>query len=340
MASGRVGGTKSKISGTIGSEVYSLRRNPDGTYSQVVSAKAESVSYSNTEKQAAYRMATAVVEVAMRDLKEIGRISMQSGANRSKSLNAFSSINLSRVHDDMKANWYGGSRFLYFTKTSEVSLGGSFLISSGTLQRKTWEGTWHYFDFPIIMREDPRVYPIDWKEGGGFGFLLPEDGVTMRELLAQLNMTRRDMNVYVDFYKYEYWDEKSDPEDPQIVEAYQYCWMIVKTKADVPDNFVVTLGNVASVFDVQSNFDYIPLYCHRTRYFGLWHKVPFSDLEINILGQASFSVSYINGYKQISNSTLVSISDTGKWDWIESAPVDVFWSWLNESTPSRKPSPF
>ena len=37
MASGRVGGTKSKVSGTIGSEYTSLRRNPDGTYSQVVS---------------------------------------------------------------------------------------------------------------------------------------------------------------------------------------------------------------------------------------------------------------------------------------------------------------
>ena len=64
MASGRVGGTKSKVSGTIGSEVYSLRRNPDGTYSQVVSAKPETTTYTNTEKQAAQRRANLFCRLA------------------------------------------------------------------------------------------------------------------------------------------------------------------------------------------------------------------------------------------------------------------------------------
>ena len=41
MASGRVGGTRSKVSGQIGGEVYRIVKNDDGTYSQIVSVKGE-----------------------------------------------------------------------------------------------------------------------------------------------------------------------------------------------------------------------------------------------------------------------------------------------------------
>ena len=90
MASGRVGGTRSKISGKVGNEIYQVVRNPDGSYSQQVYEKPEIVQTAQTPKLQAQRMITAMVESLMRDLKEVGRISMQSGVNRSKSLNAFS----------------------------------------------------------------------------------------------------------------------------------------------------------------------------------------------------------------------------------------------------------
>ena len=340
MASGRVGGTRSKVSGTIGSEVYSLRRNPDGTYTQVVSSKAESVSYSNTEKQAAYRMAAAVVEVAMRDLKAIGRISMQSGANASKSLNAFSSINLARVQDDMVANWYGGGQFLYPAKGSKLSLGGQFLISSGTLHVLGRVGAYYYDSFPMIMREKPNQYPADWMESGGTAISLPNDTMTMKEFLEYSGYTRRDSIVYVNFTNWKYWDESSDPDDPQIIDDYKYNWFILKFKATIPDAFVVTLNNVSEIFEVESNSDPIFLSCERTRMFGWFFKIPFEDLENNILGHAQFDISYINGFKQIGNSQLLPVANGGAWDWTDANPSQVFWSWLNESRPSVKPNPF
>lgn len=340
MASGRVGGTKSKVSGTIGSEVYSLRRNPDGTYSQVVSAKAETTTYTNTEKQAAYRMAAAVVEVAMRDLKAIGRISMQSGANASKSLNAFSSINLSRVQSDMVANWYGNGQFLYPTKGSKLSLGGQFLISSGTLHKVGRDWGYYYNGYPMIMRENPSQNPADWMDSGGVAIDMPNGNLTMKEFIEKLGYTRRDSIVYVCFTNWKYWDETTDPEDPQVIDDYKYMWFVVKFKATIPDNFVVTLANVSEVFEVESNSQPIFLSCQRTHKFGWFFKIPFEDLENNILGQAQFDISYVNGFKQISNSQLLPVDSIGTWQWTDEIPSRVFWSWLNESRPSVKPNPF
>ena len=90
MASGRVGGTRSKISGSVGDVVYQIKRNPDGTYTQIVYGKPEDVTQTITPRGQAQKMCTSMVEALMRDLKEVGRVCMQSAANKSKSLNAFS----------------------------------------------------------------------------------------------------------------------------------------------------------------------------------------------------------------------------------------------------------
>ena len=113
MASGRVGGTRSRVTGQIGSEVYRVVRNADGTYTQFVSAKGQQTSTYTTPKLQVQRMITAMVESMMKQLKPVARISMQSGANKSKSLNAFSSFNLHLVAQDCKAHWYGDNTFVY-----------------------------------------------------------------------------------------------------------------------------------------------------------------------------------------------------------------------------------
>ena len=285
-------------------------------------------------------MATAVVEVAMRDLKAIGRISMQSGVNASKSLNAFSSINLSRVQEDMKANWYGGGKFLYPAKGSKLSLGGGFLISSGTLHTNNRLGAYYYSGYPMIMRENPNSYPVGWKESGGIALTLPVQQIRFADLLLRMGYTRRDSIVYVNFTNWKYWDEDGDPEDPQVIDDYKYNWMIIRFKETIPDNFLVGLDNISEVFNIESNSEPVFLKCYRTMSFGWFFKIPFEDLENNILGHAQFDISYLNGYKQISNSVLSPVDPGSAWDWVEAIPSKVFWSWLNESSPSVRPNPF
>lgn len=104
MASGRVGGTRSKIRGQVGNVVYQVKRNDDGTYTQISYGKAEDVTATITPRLQAQRMCTSMVEALMRDLKEVGRISMQSAANKSKSLNAFSSYNQDLIKKGVDAN--------------------------------------------------------------------------------------------------------------------------------------------------------------------------------------------------------------------------------------------
>ena len=62
MARGRLGGTKSKIRGKVGSEVYQLKRDPNGTLLQSVYAMPESPTYSNSERQAKNRCIMGQIE--------------------------------------------------------------------------------------------------------------------------------------------------------------------------------------------------------------------------------------------------------------------------------------
>ena len=202
MASGRVGGTRSKISGQIGQEVYQIRKNPDGTYSQIVNAKGEiSVNYTTPRLQA-QRMCTSMVEAMMRDLKEVASISMQSAANKSKSLNAFSSYNLQLVARDCKANWFANNQFVYPELNrfdiKQRDLGGLYMLSSGSLQFNVFAGHAEY--------ENPSGglvnYPNATHTPEGVYFRLPNYGCTISEFLRANRMTRLDYVVCCFFGSY------------------------------------------------------------------------------------------------------------------------------------------
>ena len=220
MASGRVGGTKSKVSGTIGSEVYSLRRNPDGSYSQVISAKPETTTYTNTEKQAAQRMVTAMIEALMRDLTPVARISMQSGVNPSKSINAFSSFNLNKVREDMIANWYGNQKFVYPIKDSDVKLGGIYTISAGTLQLMQGEVNnigWSYDGWGLNGHKWFNKRVNHWV---GMQKRCVCSDNTLGTLLRESNMLRTD--VFVSVCNREYFIYNPELEEDEIVYKYDY----------------------------------------------------------------------------------------------------------------------
>ena len=87
MAVGRVGGTKSLISGQVGNTIYQIVPDGDGGYSQKVMAKPESYRYTNTDKQALQRMKICVVETAMKQMKRLLGISFQSARNKTASVN-------------------------------------------------------------------------------------------------------------------------------------------------------------------------------------------------------------------------------------------------------------
>ena len=336
MASGRVGGTKSKISGTIGSEVYSLRRNPDGTYSQVVSAKPETITYTNTEKQAAQRMITAMIEALMRDLTPVARISMQSGVNQSKSLNAFSAFNLNKVREDMIANWYGNQKFVYPVKDSDVKLGGIYTISAGTLQLMKGEVSnigysdtgWGYNGHKWFNK---RVSL--WV---GMQKRCNHAADNLGSLLRENNMLRTD--VFVSVCNREYYIYNPELEEDEVV--YKYDYVIAKLKDTLPDSTSLDELENDDVWEVTTNCDAIFHFCKDEQLFTVGSGIPFDNHDDHLLYYANFMISRRDGAKKVSSSTFKDVY-TGEDTWLYGhAPTNVFYSWMGAHITDRWPSPF
>ena len=347
MASGRVGGTKSKISGVVGSEVYSVRKNEDGSYSQVVSAKAENIRYSNTTLQAAQRMVAGMVEGLMKALKPIGTISMQSGANKSKSLNAFSQFNLMKVRDDMKANWYDSTNFLYPIKRPSsqdyIQTGGYWMISSGTLQYNlfSWFGyDDHYFTWmPTPVSDHYYFY--------GMKFEVKPNMATIRDFLDFHKITRRDMVCYV------WWETDTiyvpGSDDPLESEGLYYIKAAVNPY--LPDSAPVTSENLRNLFIVETNSECTVARC---QWHTAIHNTPDGLQDFLAIGRVcenwenimevgwhtAFSISYPDGHKKVSSSSFVNVLDFDPTPYMKRPPSMAFGSWVGMPEVRPFPSPF
>lgn len=336
MASGRVGGTKSKVSGTIGSEVYSLRRNPDGTYSQVVAAKPETTTYTNTEKQAAQRMVAAMIEGLMRDLTPVARISMQSGVNQSKSLNAFSSFNLNKVREDMIANWYGDQKFVYPVKDSDLKLGGLYTISAGTLQLMRGENSNHGWSSSGWGMFGHKWFNKRVSYWAGMQKRCTCSDNTLGTLLRENNMLRTD--VFVSVVNREYYVYNPELEEDEVV--YKYDYVIAKLKDTLPDSTPLDALENDDVWEVTTNCDAIFHFCKSDMIFTVGSGIPFDNYDDHILYYANFLISRRDGSKKISSSVFRNFSSDDA-TWLDGhAPTNVFYSWLGEHMDDHWPSPF
>ena len=347
MASGRVGGTKSKVSGTVGNEVYSIRRNEDGSYSQVVSAKAESVQYSNTDLQAAQRMVTGMVEGLMKGLRAIGTISMQSGANKSKSLNAFAQFNLMKVRDDMKANWYDSKNFYYPRKMRSIleyeQTGGYWMISSGTLQYNLF--SWFGFDdhsddwLPAQYALNYLFYGVKFEVTAGMS--------SIGDFLRYHKITRRDQVCYV------WWESKTTwPEsEEEPIQEDRYHYLIASINPYLADSTPISENALKSLFLIDSDtevFSGCPQWhtpqTHTPdgyRNFFCFGRLGTDDEEIIEIGwHTAFSISYPEGKKKVSSSSFQNVDNYDPDPYMTQPPAIAFGSWVNQPSVRPYPSPF
>lgn len=336
MASGRVGGTKSKKSGQLGDVIYQVRRNPDGSYSQIISAKGEYTETQTTPRLQAQRMVTAMVESLMRDLKPVGRISMQSGANKSKSLNAFSHHNLMRVAQDCKTNWYGNNQFVY-PKHSRFDmdvqdLGGPYMISSGTLQFELFNSLYH--------TNQPRQYlkgefTIS-NEFYGVKFLTPSDVQTYGQLLRRWRMTRLDAVVFCGL---RYYLDQPDPEEDGT-DVIKHHYLILTPNPAIRDEELISDDLLAQAFLINYSLPPVVGRAKDNSFVAYGWKTDIYNLDETYYYWAGFSISYADGRKKISSSQYSS-PDGGVFPWLRyAAPTNVFGSWMDEPGNTHYPSPF
>lgn len=336
MATGRVGGTRSKIAGQVGTEIYQVRKNPDGTYSQIVYAKGERIETETSETLQAQRMVTCIVEAAMRDLKPVGQISMQAYTAKTKSLNAFASFNLKLVADDCKANWYGNNRFYYPVRSMKGApneqLGGRFMLSSGTLQADVFDDILHYYDAAGNISGDWNVHDVF----AGVKFLIPPEVTTVGQFLKYHRMTRLDNVVFVVFHD---WVEES-PETGENQQYTRFSHLIAQINPTVRDDEVLTSDVWEKLFVWESDWRSCARLA-RDGSFGILGTMHDTyDLDEHITFWGAFTISYITGKKEVTSAYLLG-DDTGDEPYYaDAAPADVFYSWMNQPRLIPWPSPF
>lgn len=336
MASGRVGGTSSKKSGVLGSEVYRVVKNPDGSYSQIVQSKGVQTINRTTPRLQAQRMCMAMVESLMRDLKEIAKISFQSGANASKSLNAFSAYNVQLVARDCKAHWFDSVDFAYpfAQKYGEIggNLGGRFMISAGTLNRNLFRRLIYIqnaaVEFPQLGYGYVDFYGIEFKWKWGMK--------TLGEVLQYNGMTFLDKICFAGFFEGIYFK----PWEDEGIAKGEHRWVIASVNPALSAATAINRNTLSSIFSVKSSGTAVVL----PDYYNSRILIGF----VSLLEQdtescrywAGFSVSYLDGKKRVSASQYES-PDGSTTPWaLDQEPSKVFGTWMDEPWIKNYPNIF
>lgn len=336
MASGRVGGTRSKVSGQVGSNIYQVVRNDDGTYTQVVVAKGVRTEETTTPRLQAQRMVTSMVESLMRDIKPIASISMQSGANKSKSLNAFSSFNLRLVAQDCQAHWYDSKDFVYPARTNygteTEKLGGKFLLSAGTLQFNCFDSLCYQPQAHRIFKNYPSV------DGQFYGvrFNMGAAGQTVGQWLRTNRMTRLDLICFADFRDWYEYNETTEESD----EFTMWDYIILRVNPDVLDGDPINESTIQNLFLVESKTNPHLYFSKDGKFFAIGVDCNVEREEEYCWYYGAFTISYLEGKKKISSSYFVVPDGTTEPYWRNHAPTNVFGSWMGEPNNHHYPSPF
>lgn len=336
MAKGRVGGTKAKITGQVGTNIYQIRKNSNGTYSQISYVKGVRTETETSEKLQVQRMVTCMVESLMHDIKPVAQLSMQAAKNKTNSMNAFSSMNLRYVAQDCKDNWYDSKEFVYPLPSREwgknKDLGGLYRLSSGT-------GSLNHFS-RCFTSASPQLIMEGWTNPNanfvGLEFLIPEGCTTIGDYLRRARITRLDLVVFCAFH---FWLEQGgDDEDSAWLSRHEY--VIMRLSSLVSDSAPLNIDSLRALFSLQQSDDIAQLYWgkdNQSFYLGVQENLMRDD---NYFYGGAFTISCLTGKKLITDS---------HYDWLSSVhgpwlanqnPADVFGYWMNTPWIDPYPDPF
>lgn len=138
MARSRIGGSSGLFSGKVGDVIYSVTRNTDGTYRQLISANPAERENPNTEAQAKARLTMATIERAMFTFKDMMGTGFEGVAAGTNSISKFSELNVNKFKEDISSAW-DNDMYDYVwldvpLKGNKYAKDGEFIISQGSLR--------------------------------------------------------------------------------------------------------------------------------------------------------------------------------------------------------------
>lgn len=332
MAKSRVGGTKGMLTGQVGKDIYQIRNNGDGTYTQIVYAKGERTETTFTPKVQAQRMVTGMVESLMKQLKPVIGMSFQAGRNVTTSCNSFSAANIRLVQRDCQDHWDAHNAFVYPVKYKGYpdfsELGGPYMISSGSLTQDLFDEV--IFDDYAPAGWDNLPQGAEWLYGLRFDCRIGVD--TLEQFRQAHRMTILDKVVFAGFRNWlEY---EPDPEDPLLFAQHNY--FIASFNRQVSSAAILTRQTLASLFKFKTNMEPTILFARDNSAFCIGYPLNNSENDERFYYWAGFSEAHRTGKKLISTSFYGN--DVGDVPYLaDRQPSMVFGSWMGE--PQRKPYP-
>ena len=132
MARGRLGGTKAKIRGKVGSEIYQLKRDPNGALIQSVYGQNPNPTYTNTKAQAKNRCIMGQVERMWHWLPQIIKDSFASVPRGALSFQRFSKLNYPLLREDFDTHFSENNVYSWVPKREMQAPAGTWLLTDGT----------------------------------------------------------------------------------------------------------------------------------------------------------------------------------------------------------------
>lgn len=131
MARGRLGGTKSKIRGKVGSQVYQCKRASDGSLMQSVYQAPENVRYSNTDAQAKARMIMGQIQRMYHILPEIIKDAFKSIPRGTLSFQHFTKLNYAQLKEECFDRFHEIGNFDWRYKHDMTAPAGTWFLTDG-----------------------------------------------------------------------------------------------------------------------------------------------------------------------------------------------------------------
>lgn len=131
MAKSKRGGTRSRIRGRVGADVYSIGKDAKGNKQQVVRSLAESVANPQTINQMVQRMLMTTVSEACKVLKPIIDHSFDGVPDGQPAISEFMKRNLPLLKDFYENGADDGYQFALNEYQERAGLCGAYVVSSG-----------------------------------------------------------------------------------------------------------------------------------------------------------------------------------------------------------------
>lgn len=187
MARGRLGGTKAKIRGKVGSEIYQLKRDPNGTLVQSVYGQNQNPTYTNTPAQAKYRCIMGQIERMWHVIPDVIRDAYAKIDPGTLAFQHFSRINYDYVVSQFNLLSGGISSLNWKEKRDLAAPAAEWLLCDGTLPEVF---------FPLTSWLEAYNNALDWY------YNPTDDDYTLGALLKFIGYQKGDylrFYVFVDF---------------------------------------------------------------------------------------------------------------------------------------------